>query len=154
MEKEVKFLKDWIIRYIKNKDIISKKIISLKENESDFVVSKNEMEDKYFIIPFLKDIKEITNGIKKYEHRKTLICLHTKNNFEFMIDNWNDFAGLGRHFSIYFVNPFSKLDRVLSICPYTHQLISDEESLRLGLKTMSETVEFTTEEEVTKIVNS
>ena len=31
---------------------------------------------------------------------------------------------------------------------------SDEESLKLGLKTMSETVEFTTEDEVKKIVNS
>jgi len=150
--KEIKFLKDWAVRYIKNKDIITKKITSLKENESDFTVVK-ETEHKYFIIPFLKDIKEVTE-FKKYEHGKTLICFHTNDNFNFLIENWNDFVGLGRHFVIYFVNPFSKLDRVLNICPYTHQLISDEESLKLGLKTMSETVEFTTEEEIKKIVSS
>lgn len=153
MEKEVKFLKDWAVRYIKNKDIITKKITSLKENDNDFTVLR-EAEHKYFIMPFLNDIKEITNDIKKYEYGKTLICFHTKNNFDFLINNWKAFVELGRHFVIYFVNPFSKLDRVLNVCPYTHQLISDEESLELGLKTMSETVEFTAEEEVKKIINS
>ncbi|MEK6886838.1 MAG: hypothetical protein AABW88_03320 [Nanoarchaeota archaeon] len=153
MEKEVKFLKDWAVRYIKNKDIITKKIISLKENDNDFVVTR-ESEHKYVVVPYLKEIKEIIKEIKKFEHGKTLICFHTKSNFNFLIENWNEFVELGRYFLVYFVNPFSKLDRVLSICPYTHQLISDEESLKLGLNTMAETVEFTTEEEIKKIVNS
>lgn len=151
MEKEVKFLKDWAVRYIKNKDIISKKITSFKENESDFIVERGEVQHKYFIVPFLKEIDE---HIKKFEHNKTMVCFHTKDNFNFLVENWGDFVELGRHFTVFFVNPFSKLDKVLSLCPYTHQLITDDETLKQGLKTMSETVEFTTEEEIKKIINS
>ena len=153
-DKETKFLKEWAARYVKNKDIITRKITSLKENEGDFTVMRGESEHKYFIMPFLRDIKEIIGSAGKFGDEKTLVCFHTKENFDFLISNWNEFVGFGRNFLIYFINPFSKLERVLSICPYTHQLISDEESLKLGLKTMSETVEFTTEDEVKKIVNS
>ena len=151
MEKEVKFLKDWAVRYIKNKDIISKKITSLTENEKDFIVERGEAKHKYFIVPFLNKIDE---EIRDYEYGKTLVCFHTRNNFNFLIENWGDFVELKRHFIIFFVNPFSKLDKILILCPYTHQLITDDETLKQGLKTMSETVEFTTEEEVKRIINS
>ena len=154
MEKEVKFLKEWAVRYVKSKDVIAKKITSIKEEDSEFVVSKNEKLQKYFIIPFLENIDELVSKVKDYEHAKTIVCFHTKNNFDFLIKNWGAFVDLGRNFTIYFANPFSKLDKVLSLSPYTHELITDDSSLKQGLKTMSETVEFTTEDEVKKIISS
>jgi len=154
MEKEVKFLKEWSIRYIKNKDIMTRKIVSLTEHEGSFIVEKNDRLQKFFIIPFLKNVDEIVEKVKEYEHSKSVFCFHTKGNFDFLVNNWGYFVDLGRNFTINFVNPFSKLDRILSLSPYTHQLISDAESLKQGLKTMAENVEFTTEEEIKKIVSS
>jgi len=153
-DKEIKFLKEWTIRYVKNKDVISKKITSLNEKDNEFIVQKGEIEHKYLIIPVINDTDSIINTAAEYEHGKTLICFHTKSNFEFLIKNWGIFVDLGRNFIVYFINPFSKTERVLSICPYTHHLISDKDSLVLGLKTMAENVEFTTEDEIKKIVNS
>lgn len=154
VDKEVKFLKEWAVRFVKNKDVIIKKITSIDEKDDEFAVVKGEKLQKYFIIPFLKDISTTTSKVDAYEHVKTIVCFHTKSNFDFLINNWGAFVDLGRNFTIYFVNPFSKLDKVLSLSPYTHELITDDSTLKQGLKTMSETVEFTTEEEVKKIINS
>ena len=154
VDKEIKFLKDWVLRYIKNKDIMTKKIVSVDEFDDGFHILKKNNEQKFFIIPFLKDVNEVVTRIKEYEYGRTVVCFHTKENYGFLIKNWGVFVDLGRNFTIYFVNPFSKTERVLSLSPYTHHLISDKDSLKQGLMTMSENVEFTTEEEVKKIINS
>ena len=153
MDKEVKFLGEWAVRYIKNKDVFAKKIVSIKEEDNSFVISRNDDEQKIFIMPKL-NVDEIVKKAKEYEHRKTIVCFHTKESFERLIKNWGVFVDLGRNFVIYFVNPFSKSDKILSLSPYTHHLISDKETLEQGLKTMAENVEFTTEEEINKIISS
>ena len=152
--KEKVFLKDWILRYVKNKDLMMKKIISTNDTEHGFIVVKKDSEQQFFIIPSLKDLSSLTKEIKEYKHNKSVACFHTKENFDILIKQWSEYVELSRNFTIYFVNPFSKSDRVLSLSPYTHQLIADDESLVTGLKTMSETVEFTTEDEVKKIISS
>ncbi len=149
---EISFLKEWMVRYVKNKDLISKKIISVTEEETSFVVKRNDYEQKFFIEPYLKDLNKLSG--KGYEHRKTFVCFHTKENFNALIKNWEFFVGLGKMFTICFVNPFSKTDKVLSLSPYTHNMISEKEALEQGLRTMSESVEFTTEEEIKKVLNS
>ena len=154
MEKETKFLKDWSVRYIKNKDIITRKIVSVNEQEDSFVIERKDKTQKLFVIPFLKNVEDIVDKVREYEHSKGIFCFHTRENFDFLIKNWGYFVDLGRNFTMNFVNPFSKLDRVLSLSPYTHYLISDAESLKEGLKTMAENVEFATEEEIKKIVSS
>lgn len=154
VDKETKFLREWAVRYIKNKDLVFRKITSVKEEEEDFTVFRGEKEHKFFIIPMIKEVSKIVEKIKIQNTQKSLVCFHTKDNFSSMIDNWKSFVELGREFTIYFANPFSKTDRVLILCPYTHQLITDDSSLKMGLKTMSDTVELTTEEEINKIINS
>ena len=154
MEKEVKFLKEWSVRYIKNRDITTRKIVSVSEQDDNFIIERKDKTQKLFVIPFLKNPDEIVEKVKEFEHSKSIFCFHTRENFDFLVKNWGYFVDLGRYFTINFVNPFSKLDRVLSLCPYTHHLISDAESLKQGLKTMAENVEFATEDEIEKIVNS
>jgi predicted transcriptional regulator len=154
VDKTTAFLKEWAVRYIKNKDVISKKIVSVEESDSSFHVVKNDKEQKFFVIPFLKNADEVFKTIQSYEHSKAVVCFHTKENFDALVTHWKKFVGVGRNLTIYFVNPFSKTERVVIISPYTHDLISDTDSLKQGLKTMAEGVEFTTEEEVKKIVNS
>jgi hypothetical protein len=151
--KVLAFLKDWMMRYIKNKDIITKKIVSMNEFEDGFHVLKKDQEQKFFILPFLNDLVELEE-IKKYEQNKAVVIFHTKENYDEFIKNWKKFVEIGRKFTVYFVNPFSKLERVLIISPYTHDLISDADSLERGLRTMSESVEYTTDAEIKRIIET
>lgn len=148
----VKFLKEWIIRYLKNKDIITKKIVSIEEKEESFILTRADKKQEFFVEPFLNDLNNTLSKLKA-EH-KSLVCLHTKENFDTLLKEWKKFVDIGRNFMVYFVNPFSKTERVLVLSPHTHNMISDEDSLVMGLKTMAENVEYTTEEEVKKIISS
>ncbi|MBN2421521.1 hypothetical protein JXB27_04550 [Candidatus Woesearchaeota archaeon] len=153
MDKKISgFLKEWMIRYLKNKDIITKKIVGVEEFDDSFKIARSDKEIVFFVEPFLIDLN-FFDELKKPEHR-ALVCFHTKKNFNVFLTKWKEFVGVGRNFAVYFVNPFSKLERVLILNPHTHALISDDDSLEQGLKTMAETVEFTTDEEVKKIISS
>lgn len=154
MEKEIKFLKEWIVRYLKNKDLLARKIVSIDEFENGFEVKRKDKEQKFLIAPNLSQFDKILNEINSFSKGKALVCFHTKQNFDVLISNWNKFVDIGREFTVYFVNPFSKTEKVLILNPYTHELISDESSLKQGLKTMAENVEFTNEDEIKKIINS
>lgn len=154
MEKEVVFLRDWIVRYLKNKDLLARKIISIVEFEAGLDVKRKDKEQKFLVYPELDEIEKILEKIKEIKHGKAIVCFHTKQNFDILINNWKKFVDIGRDFNVYFVNPFSKTEKVLILSPYTHELISDESSLKQGLKTMAENVEFTNEESIKKIINS
>ncbi len=154
VDKETTFLKNWAVRYIKNKDILLKKIVSVDEQDDEFTVKRKEQEQRFFVKPYLSEIDAILKEIKQHAENKALICFHTKGNFDILIKRWKDFVEIGRKFTIYFVNPFSKTERVLNLSPYTHQMIADDATLVQGLKTMAENVEFTTEDEIKKIINS
>ncbi len=153
-DKETTFLKEWAVRYIKNRDAISKKIVSIEEFGDGFHVVRKDKEQRFFIEPFLKELHPLVEKIKGYQQNKALVCFHTRENLDILLKNWKTFVELGRNFTIFFVNPFSKTERVLSLSPSTHQLISDEDTLQQGVTTMSQEIEFTTEEEVKKILSS
>lgn len=153
-DKTISFLKEWTVRYIKNKDLITKKIVSIEEGADGFKVIRADRELQFFIEPFLADVNRILLRIQQGEHGRALVCFHTKENFDVLMKQWKRFVDAGKNLTMYFVNPFSKTDRVLTLSPYTHDLIADESTLMQGLKTMSGSVEFTTEEEVKKIIAS
>jgi len=154
IDSETKYLKDWIVRYIKNKDLIRKLISSIEESESTFHVVKKTSEQEFFVVPFLDDMNEIVATLDRYKENKALVCFHTKDNFDLLINEWSRFVDVGKNFTIYFVNPFSKKERVLFISPQIHNLIADEENLKQGLKSMANNVEITTETEIKKIISS
>ncbi|HME87319.1 MAG TPA: hypothetical protein VKE88_02810 [Candidatus Nanoarchaeia archaeon] len=154
VDKVVSFLKEWAVRYVKNKDLITKKIMSVEEFDDSFKIIRKDKEQTCYIVPFVHSDAKGLERVKSQEHNKAIFCFHTKENYEHMIKNWKYYVGFGRLFAIYFCNPFSKTDKVIVLNPHTHELISDEESLVTGLKTMAENVEYTTEDEIKKIIGS
>ncbi len=56
------FLTEWTIDYIKNKDVLVKKIVAIEKNKEGFdIVVKYKDKTSFFIIrPLVKDIEEIT----------------------------------------------------------------------------------------------
>ena len=79
--------------------------------------------------------------------RKSKISEHIENRSGFqwvVFDNWDKLIDF-KFLSVYFVNPWSSLDKKWVIYPYTHNRIADEDSLETGLKSMFEMIEPLTE---------
>lgn len=135
-----KYLIEWTKIYIKSKDAVTQSIESIKEaKDFDLIVKYKDKEEFYMIEPFIKNVDIILN---KLNNNKiiTLIVFNSKENFNFIIENWKKFIDL-KDFKIIFVNPFSEIDKKWIIRPYMHHKICDESSLKLGLKSMFDMVE-------------
>lgn len=134
-----KFLVDWTKLYIKHKDIVNKGIEIISQNKDfDLTVKYKDKEEFYMIEPFIKDIDKIIQKLNK-DKTITLVVFNSKENFDFILDNWKTFIDLP-HFKVIFVNPFSELDKKWVIQPYMHHKVCDESSLKLGLKSMFDMV--------------
>ena len=139
------FLLDWTINFIKNKDIVSKKIEQIENGKDSFdLYVKYKDREQYFIIaPNINDIDFIIgkiSGVVNNTAYFSIVTLNSKVNFDIILENWNKLINF-KFLNIIFVNPFSELDKKWIIFPYTHNKICDESSLKSGLKSMFETVE-------------
>lgn len=135
------YLADWTKAFVRNKDIISKKIENMESGRDGFdLYVKYRDRQQYFIIsPSIADMDQIISRINSESHY-TIVTLNSVQNFDAMIKNWSRLIAF-KFLSIIFVNPFSQLDKKWIIFPHTHHKICDEASLKNGLKSMFEMVE-------------
>ena len=155
MEKNLHdFLVDWVINFVKNKDIISKKIEHIENGKYGFdLYVKYRDKEQYFIITLsINDLDAIIGKINASVYF-AIVTVNSKRNFEILLKNWNKLANF-RFLSLTFVNPFSKLDKKWIIFPYTHNKICDESSLENGLKSMFEMVEPIEEQQLAAMLTS
>ena len=149
MENKVhSFLVDWAVNFLKNKDILAKKIENIEHDKDGFdLYVKYRDREQYFIIQ--ADIGNIDAIIQKLnnEHHFSIVTLNSKNNFKTIFKNWNRLVQF-KFLSIMFINPFSGMDKKWTMFPHTHHKICDESSLEMGLKAMFETVEPIEEEQL------
>ncbi len=149
MENKVhSFLVEWTINFIKNKDIIAKKIEHIENGKDgfDLYVKYKDREQYFLIIPNIADIDSIIQRINNNAYF-SIVTLNSKENFDIIVKNWNKLVGF-KFLNIIFVNPFSELDKKWIIFPYTHHKICDESSLENGLKAMFGMVEPIEEEQL------
>lgn len=139
MKNIINFLREWAVNYARNKDILAKTIIEIKEHEAEVDVKHKHKEQKYFIDPFLESCEKNLKSIKEDSHA-SIVCFNTKDNFRILSEKWGDFVNF-RHLNLIFLNPFSNEQKVWVIFPHTHNNIADPDSLKLGLQTMFEQVE-------------
>ena len=142
------FLVDWTVNFVKNKDVISKKIEQIENGKDgfDLHVKYKDKEQYFIILPKIGDINSIIQKINTSAYL-SIVTLNSKGNFEAMLKNWNRLAEF-RLLNIIFINPFSEGDKKWGISPYIHNRICDESSLESGLKSMFETVEQIEEHEL------
>ena len=137
------FLADWTINFVKNKDLISKKIekIEAGKNGIDFYVKFKDKEQYFIISPNIYEIDSIIGKINSKNYF-SVVTLNSKENFDALLKNWKKLVDF-KFLSIMFVNPYSSLDKKWIIFPHTHNKICDESSLKLGLKSMFDMVDAT-----------
>jgi hypothetical protein len=145
----MEYLAEWFERFLKNRDLMLRKLSGVKREGANVLAEqKDGVVVHYHVVPFVDDFSKLIPELK--EDNKGLVIYNTKDNFKGMIKAWNELSKL-KNFTIYLVNPFSKLDKKWAINPRTHSLISDNESLELGLNSIFETVDQTTKEEIEKL---
>lgn len=140
-DKLYSFLVEWAMQFIKNKDLISKKIEKIENGKDGFdIYVKYRDREQYFIIaPSIADIDLIIERLNNNFYF-SIVTLNSRGNFEIILKNWNKLVNF-KFLNIIFVNPFSELDKRWVVFPHTHHKICDESSLENGLRAMFEMVE-------------
>lgn len=147
-DKSQLYLVDWIVDYLKNRDLLFRNIESVERNKEGFeVYIKFKEKEQFFIVkPVIENIDEILSKFDENRHFG-LVLFNTMGNFDILLKNWKKFIRF-KNLSIYFVNPFSNLDKKWIIHPYTHENICEKSALEKGLRAMFEMVEPLTEEQI------
>jgi hypothetical protein len=140
VDKEFSELKEWLIIFVKHKDIFHKKIKNISEDGHIVIVEQKDTNQYFAILPNLE--KSSTDQfLEKYKDQQLcFVVFNTKNNLDVVIKNWQKFSKLPM-LSIYFVNPNSNTDKRWIIYPFTHSKITESSALKLGLQTLFESVD-------------
>lgn len=142
------YLADWCITFLKNRDLVFRKIASIESQsgESDFAVNyKDGKKQSFFVIDDISHISQFLSKLNN-EFYFSIVTINSEKNFRLLLEKWNDLVQF-KHLSIYFLNPFSALEKKWILHPYTHNKISEPGSLKSGLKSIFEAVEAITAEE-------
>ena len=104
-DKSHSFLVDWTVNFIKNKDIISKKIEKIENGKDgfDLYVRYKDREQYFIIAANIADIDAIIQKLNSNSYF-SIVTLNSKENFDIVIKNWNRLIGF-KFLNIIFVNP-------------------------------------------------
>ncbi len=131
------YISIWTERYVQYKNALIRGIV---ENKNGRIELKTKDKTTSYIP---------TESLGDSPENCTIITYNTKQNFERLIKNWDMLVE--KKATVIFINPLSKLDDKWIVAPHIHQKISEKASLKRGLKTMSESVEEITEEQIKKL---
>jgi len=126
-------LTEWTQAYISYLNSFRNNLISREVKENVFVC---EYKDKGKIIYVVhENLNEFDK--KDIKENSVLVCLNTKVNLNYLIENWNNYIKF-RTLKIIFSNP--NLNLQWTILPYTHNRFSDPKNLKNGLKSIFSSV--------------
>ena len=143
-----KELSEWMISFIKHKDVIKKSILSIETKEGQgqdkIFVKYKDKEQEILILPQLDsssmDVIKKSLENKSKELHVAVVVLNSDNNLNFLVKNWGELSKYAL-LSFYFVNPASSLEQKWIIFPYTHDKVTEKSALKTGLLSIAETVD-------------
>jgi hypothetical protein len=147
LEKVIGFLFDWSFHFIKNKDVILKKIVKIEEyaNQDFIFVEYKDKKMVYYVVPFISDFDKVWAELQEFKKKtesadSCLIVFNNKENLDKISAKWG-VIDKDPKFQIVFANPFSVSEKRWAIIPYTHSRISEASALKKGLKALFDTVD-------------
>ena len=148
------FLVDWTMNFIKNKDIVAKKIEKIENGKDgfDLYVKRKDREQYFIITAKIADMDSILRKINSIGNF-SIVTLNSSENFEALLKNWGRLISF-KFLNIIFANPFSAADKKWAVFPHTHHKICDESSLETGLKAMFDSVDTIDEQQLAEKVRS
>jgi hypothetical protein len=136
MDKETTYLVDWTEVFLKNRDLMLRKIKGIEKKENKLFVTFKDKEQIFMIYPTLTDID--TTALNSMKN-PTFVMLNSEENIIWTLKNWAKLIQV-KTLSMFFVNPFSEGDKRWIIFPNTHHQVTEPEALELGLRSMAEAV--------------
>lgn len=134
MDEPVRALREWLIEYLKHRDLFKKSIMSMEAKDAEVFVRYRDRTERFEIVPVLTEIPDAG------EEYLSIVTLNTEANLRHMIAHWAGFARQER-LTVIFINPESSSETKWIIRPHLHERISDDDSLKAGLSAMFQTVE-------------
>lgn len=136
---EKEFLMNWIVRYVKNKDLILKKIVDVTLDSGGVSVkNKSGQISRYVVLLSLASLESVVSSQPK-DCELCVITINSKDNMNFLVKKW-DFAVSNSFLTVIFVNPFSDLDEKWVVKPSIHARICEKKNLARSFSSISETV--------------
>ena len=135
----LEILKDWALANIRHKDLLRKEIVEIEQDKQgwEFVVHSTK-GDRFYCVAVKADFEEIS---KRAEGKQLFVVVpNTKENLAALNSSWSQLNKLDS-FCVYFVNPYSLLEKFWTVCPALHEKIADKATLKKGLEAMFSTVE-------------
>ena len=129
--------RDWVVQYIRNKDLIAKKVLNIKVSTRSVEVLHTDRNQVYLIEPSLTKVENLSVILPSTDKDLFLVTLNTKENIHLVAKQWDELSKR-TDLRIIFVNPFSKGDMKWVLCPHIHAKISDRKNLLTGLLSLSE----------------
>ncbi len=127
-------LKEWTIHHIKQKDALTKDLVSYKEEGESIICDYKEGRKGIYYFSENLELSKI-KAVAENE-ASTLVCLCNEHNFKLLVDNWNLFK-TKQNWTFIFLNP--EMAEKWVIKPYVHAKIADPATLKQGLRTMYDT---------------
>lgn len=123
-------LKEWTINYVKNKDLIFRKLKDFDESKDSVIFHFKDKDVEYLISSELDDNVVIFLNSKGH---KAVVCDSRKSNLDYILKNWNKLK-VRENFIILMVKLETGEKFVLN--PHVHNKICDEASLKKGLQSL------------------
>ena len=131
-------LKRWVIELLRARDVVKQDILDFEDRDSGFIVKRKSGDQLVLIRPVLDDFAGILSSVSG--NKVALIVLNKKSNVEALIKSWDRLRN-EKDLCIFFVNPSRPPgDDKWLVFPYTHELVTDKKSLKLGLMALYESV--------------
>jgi hypothetical protein len=147
LDKATKFLFDWTFHFIKNKDVMLKKIVNIQEyiNHGYIFVEYRDKKMVYYAVPFISDFDKTWDELQGFKKNTNstdscIVVFNNKENLDKVIGKWN-IVDKDPKFQIVFANPFSVSEKRWIIIPSTHSRIIEPAALKKGLNSLFETVD-------------
>lgn len=154
MDTVIAFLSEWVFYYVKNRDLVDRKLEKVEEyiNKCYVFAKFKDKSQVYFIEP---EILDVSKTLEKVDAAKKemgcdfscLVILNSIKNLKAVQDGWSK-LDKDPKLSLLFVNPFSLLDKKWIIFPHTHSMIIEPNALRQGLKSLFDGVESTSVDDI------
>lgn len=158
MDKSDNYMFDWTFHFIKNKDVVARKIVNIEEyiNQKYIFVEYKDKRMVYYVVPAVEDFDKTWSELQEFKSKTNstdscIVCLNNRENLDKFIEKWN-IVNKDPKFQIVFSNPFSTTDKRWIVIPYTHSMISEPSALKQGLKALFETVDPISEKTLLRMI--
>jgi hypothetical protein len=149
MDHAVSFLKDWALQFLKNKDLILRKIVEIDEagDTPDFKIT---FKDRVCFYHCTEELGDVDLNVVDPEKPTGIFLFHTKKNTDSLLENWKKICSYPL-LTLYFINPFKEIDNKWIIQPHHHAKIADSASFKTGMTSMIGMVEQVREQDLKRL---